>query len=727
MTRTTNTTTVTVIDKPYSDIFVVNSARVSFSKESDFDENGNLKIGDQRLLNYLASHGHWTPFSHVRETFAFDVDTMEMDWFIQTTTQEMLASIVLAQGSIEDKPYWLIRHSLYGWINLLKADEEEFIFQPIVRKFIIKKLSELYPGSMTAFGMHTFEEYNIDELGLLAQYIPDINAKNNDVYVVNMYTESRRDYFIDVTVREEVPIYVARQRFKHMIGFCIAGDTEISFERTNTVKNGISLYKIKDLYTKWMKETPHSRSGDLYGHRKVLMKKPLRVLDDTTGKFVHAKLTNIIYSGKKELYKITLEDGYNVTMTKDHKVFTRDNNWLSLEDAIGLGITQSKTAYMTKECYLATNGVEINTDSPLYDNYEWIVAAKASGMKIQKMADESGTDYKTMKKYLKKYGIKFNPIDNLSGKGDIPWNKGKTGYYISPPVMPDTWLENVKIARSGNKSNFWKGGVSSERSLIAAWVQQNRKKIYERDGYTCQNCSGVGKTLNAHHIVPVYANLSLAKDINNMITLCKPCHQYIHSNNLEQEFALHRNIECNFPIEVEKPKGTGNTLYARYKKVISVEYVGIDDTYDLTVDHPSHNFVGNGVVLHNCYNESSRRYVDFEPQYFMPDVLRGRADNKKQGSTDTECKDHEKSLILYNAIIERANDAYNTFVDREWVYDMCPEQARGILPQAMMTDYYATGNLKAWQRLITQRLDAHAQKEIRDYAILLQDALTNFL
>lgn len=348
MTRTTNTTTVTVIDKPYSDIFVVNSARVSFSKESNFDENGNLKEGDQRLLNYLASHGHWTPFSHVRETFAFDVDTMEMDWFIQTTTQEMLASIVLAQGSIEDKPYWLIRHSLYGWINLLKADKEEFIFQPIVRKFIIKKLSELYPGSMKAFGTYTTEEYNIDELGILAYHITNIADKTESgEYIVNLYDENRRDYFIDVTVREEVPIYVARQRFKHMIGF--------------------------------------------------------------------------------------------------------------------------------------------------------------------------------------------------------------------------------------------------------------------------------------------------------------------------------------------------------------------------------------------TFNESSRRYVDFEPQYFVPDVLRGRADNKKQGSTDTECHEHNTATILYNAVIDRANDAYTTFVDRDGHYDMCPEQARGILPQAMMTDYYATGNLKAWQRLIAQRLDAHAQKEIRDYAILLQDALTNFL
>ena len=57
--KITNKTEASLINKPYSDIFVVNSARVSFSKESDFDANGNLSIGDQGLLNYLAREEHW--------------------------------------------------------------------------------------------------------------------------------------------------------------------------------------------------------------------------------------------------------------------------------------------------------------------------------------------------------------------------------------------------------------------------------------------------------------------------------------------------------------------------------------------------------------------------------------------------------------------------------------------------------------------------------------------
>lgn len=76
---------VTYIDHMGSDLRVVNAARVSFNKEShwllegfgELDDSGNLlEYGernvlsetDQKLINYLASHNHWTPFSHVQIT-----------------------------------------------------------------------------------------------------------------------------------------------------------------------------------------------------------------------------------------------------------------------------------------------------------------------------------------------------------------------------------------------------------------------------------------------------------------------------------------------------------------------------------------------------------------------------------------------------------------------------------------------------------------------------------
>ena len=56
-----------------SDLMVVNSARVSFAKESALEEDGRLPKQDSRLISYLAKHNHWTPFSHPQVTMREDV------------------------------------------------------------------------------------------------------------------------------------------------------------------------------------------------------------------------------------------------------------------------------------------------------------------------------------------------------------------------------------------------------------------------------------------------------------------------------------------------------------------------------------------------------------------------------------------------------------------------------------------------------------------------------
>lgn len=64
------------IDHMGSDLDVVNAARVSFAKASEYDlyqfENGvmkeRLKDADAKLISYLAKHDHWTPFAHTAIT-----------------------------------------------------------------------------------------------------------------------------------------------------------------------------------------------------------------------------------------------------------------------------------------------------------------------------------------------------------------------------------------------------------------------------------------------------------------------------------------------------------------------------------------------------------------------------------------------------------------------------------------------------------------------------------
>lgn len=66
--KTINKSTVELINSMGSDLTVVNAARVSFDKESNWEEQdfrgSYLSIKDEKLINYLARHNHWSPFAH---------------------------------------------------------------------------------------------------------------------------------------------------------------------------------------------------------------------------------------------------------------------------------------------------------------------------------------------------------------------------------------------------------------------------------------------------------------------------------------------------------------------------------------------------------------------------------------------------------------------------------------------------------------------------------------
>ena len=110
-------------------------------------------------------------------------------------------------------------------------------------------------------------------------------------------------------------------------------------------------------------------------------------------------------------------------------------------------------------------------------------------------------------------------------------------------------------------------------------------------------------------------------------------------------------------------------------------------------------------------NEISRRYVSFEPEFYTPQWRGKPTDGAKQGSDDFIDVDHETEkgfdnalrLCLYN---------YNELLRN----GVAPEQARFVLPQGMYTEWFWTGSLAAYARFYKQRIDEHAQWEIREYA-----------
>ena len=148
-------------------------------------------------------------------------------------------------------------------------------------------------------------------------------------------------------------------------------------------------------------------------------------------------------------------------------------------------------------------------------------------------------------------------------------------------------------------------------------------------------------------------------------------------------------------------------------------------------------FVARQIMKHTTgieYNEVSRRYVDSEPEFYVPDVWRKKADNVKQGSSDEAVKmlcmgtkgnqeralptlSHSSGTVRHSVGVAYAGclGLYKEMLES----GVAPEQARMVLPQSMYTEVIATGNLYAWANLYVQRSDSHAQKETQDLVLQL--------
>jgi thymidylate synthase (FAD) len=117
-------------------------------------------------------------------------------------------------------------------------------------------------------------------------------------------------------------------------------------------------------------------------------------------------------------------------------------------------------------------------------------------------------------------------------------------------------------------------------------------------------------------------------------------------------------------------------------------------------------FVARQLVKHSFlrWNEVSRRYVDDEPEFYVPDVWRGRSADKKQGSEGVV--ESNANMLYYNTM---SLGLYNQLLDE----GVAPEMARMTLPQSTMTEWWWSGSLDAFARMCNLRLPSDTQYETR--------------
>lgn len=558
-----------------------------------------------------------------------------------------------------------------------------------------------------------------------------VNEDKGLIRYLMRHSHTTPNEMIDFKFLMKMPLFIARQMFRHRTA-CLSGDSLLYFDEPAAIKNNKRKSRrmsICELYDKW-----HNGAKPIKGRwgknvifplRKQLSKMNLRSCDEITGEIKHTNITDVWQTGLKDVFEVELDNGYKLKMTKDHLCLTKDG-WFTLEEATNLkvGINNCVT-WMDKHTLFAVNG------TPCYQDKNWLAEKRSMGLSIMQMANDADISYHSIRKYLKKFDLQYTSKEKsaLSGKAQ----KGQKRSGIRKKPLSQEHINNIKLARSGSNSNFWKGGISTDREKIGRWTTGNSSKVFKKNNYKCVLC-GSNNKLNAHHIDPVWNNINTAYKLDNLITVCKVCHSKIHINNLELNFLNYYNDNklINFWNDFSSIKNVRHEnkklpkikkLVRTFSKIKKIIYIGKEMTYDLSVSGPFHNFVCNGFIVHNSVNEISGRYSVMKDEFYIPDIndLRKQSKTNKQGGE--EILDKETSQEFVDKIDLNCKDAYSAYLQ---MLDsgVSREQARMILPLNLYTEFYWKQDLHNLLHLLSLRSDAHAQKEIRVYADAILKLIT---
>lgn len=276
---------------------------------------------------------------------------------------------------------------------------------------------------------------------------------------------------------------------------CLSGDTIIKYNRARTGRQG----KLVDMYTSFHKPPKKGTNG---WDRSIPTK--VRSYIDSDDRIKLNDVEDIIYSGKKEVYLLTLADGKTLKATADHRI-------------------------MTKEGFVPLQDLQ-KGNLVMVDNFMWRQKKENGGRKPFPTQEVSVGKYHPYAKKTRVDGVTYYSL--------------KIHRAIYDPHMNNVSLEEF---REGCKS-------------------PNNFKFVDP------------KVYHIHHIDHDHWN----NDVNNLTVMLREDHYKEHSKG------MYKHFEQGVP---------------EYSPVVSVEYVGVEDTYDICC-YKDHNFVANGIVVHNCGKSS---------------------------------------------------------------------------------------------------------------------------
>jgi thymidylate synthase ThyX len=287
---------------------------------------------------------------------------------------------------------------------------------------------------------------------------------------------------------------------------------------------------------------------------------------------------------------------------------------------------------------------------PAYQNSDYLRQRYLEeNMERSVLAQELGVADSTLGKWLRKFGLQ-------KPKPQYPNRKAGHG---NPGMHTAEERSRISERMTGKRNHRWLGDQIRPES-----GRTRANRLYSAD--RCALCQSDYR-VQRHHKDGDPTN----NQPDNIVILCDPCHKANHFGQV---------VMTVFP-----------------DRITAIEYAGEVDTYDLEIDHPCHNFIANGFVVHN--SQESQRYVDLAKGGWQPIIPPAIASKSVA---------RNKMANFYQI----AEDTY----DELRAEGIRKEDARFLLPGATESRIVVTMNFAGWDNFLWQRLPKAAQWEIRSLA-----------
>ncbi|MEV4184022.1 FAD-dependent thymidylate synthase [Streptosporangium canum] len=421
------------------------------------------------------------------------------------------------------------------------------------------------------------------------------------------------------------PIFVFREFHRHRVGWCLAGDSEITLV---SEKGHLRRRTIGELYRLWhhgVEDALPRSGGGVSWHEKA-------------GKW-HAQVRRA-----NRLYYLGLHD-------------TRE----SAEQAVAVFRAENPSRRLRKLDSVRRNHVRCYDETTLLASRARILDVMESGVKQL---------------------IRLNTASGRSLRCSVD----------HAVLTPDGWRKAGELA-AGDKLMIEGNAPRPSEALvppslrrgIGVWTSMQRLRLIKETD-TCYLCSGSFRReeLALDHVVPVAVDLLKALDESNLSPACLPCHR--KKSDSEQALA----------------KRGGKIAVAKPDSIVSIEDGGEEMTYDLSVEGPWHNFLANGIVVHNSYNEESGRYRELQPDFYVPGAERKLVQEGRPGKyvfVEGSEGQHKITIEAMEAAYRQSYAAYQEMLEA----GIAREVARAVLPVGLFSSMYATCNARSLMHFLSLR------------------------